>query len=126
MGNPLTLLIILIFIFRGLLKLKERARREEEKEKPHPQEWKRYFEGIGIPPVEKEKEVPSALLSREVKKVKVKPAPLKREIKKEEPILEPPPSIIPTLSLDKVREGIILSEILGAPRATRKSLRDNF
>lgn len=121
MGNPLILLIILIFIFRGLSKLAERARKEEEEKKePHPQEWKRYFEKIGIPPAEEKEEILLPVLSVKAKKTKIKPVPSKREIKKEGAILKSPPLKIPTLSLDKVREGIILSEILGPPRAKNK------
>lgn len=121
MQNLLPLLIILIFIFRGLSKLIENARREEKKEEPHPEEWERYFESMGIPPpVEEEKEAPKLPpLLPKVEKKAVEPAPLKTKIKKEELISELPPLKIPSLSLDKVREGIILAEILGPPLAKR-------
>lgn len=123
MENLLTLLIILIFIFRGLSKLMENVHREEEKEKPSPEEWKQYFERIGIPPLEKEKEaLPPPPTPAEAKKVEVRHVPLKTKIKKEKAPSQLPPLKIPSLSLDsldKLKEGIVLSEILGPPRAKK-------
>ncbi len=120
MENLFTFLIILIFIFRGLSKLMKNTAKEEQEE-ARPEEWKQYFEAIGIPPVKEEKEVPQMPppLSREAEKIAVEPTPLKTEIKKREFGSEFPASIIPSLSLDKVREGIILSEILGPPKAKK-------
>ena len=124
MENLLTLLIILIFIFRGLSKLIENVRREEKKEEPHPQEWERYFEGIGIPPQEEEKEAskppplpPKVDTHTGTRKEAVEPTSSKT--KKGELTSELPPLKIPSLPLDKVREGIILAEILGPPLAKR-------
>jgi hypothetical protein len=122
----LTFLILILLIQRWLKSLQEQQEQQKEQKEPTEKEAKDYFQILGFPPaeelppkpkLEKPKE-PVVTVKKEVEKTELKIAELK-------PVkIEPSPQQIeeieeqlPDFSSDKLEQGIILSEILGPPKA---------
>lgn len=120
----LLLFIIFFFLIQKFSKTLEEQQKKEER-KPAEERMKDLLETLGFPfpqeiPPQPKKERPEepVIVRKEIKKPEVKIIELKPAK------LEPPPERVeetkeglPTFSQDKLEEGIILSVILGAPRA---------
>ena len=121
----LTFLILILLIQRWLKSLQEQQEQQKEQEEPTEKEVKDYFQFLGFPPAEElppkpelEKPKQPAIVKKKVKRIKeevieAKPAEIKLAPEKTEEAEE----LLPALSTDKLQEGIILSEILGPPKA---------
>lgn len=107
--------IILILLIQGLSKILEK---ETNKKEPK-EEIEKYFETLGFPTIRipPKKEKPPKL---EEKKMEAQPPIIKEErpVLKEK-ISEIKEEISPLFPPGKLEEGIILSEILGPPKASR-------
>lgn len=132
MENLFIFLIVIIFILQWVAKLIQRARPqpEPEPEETLPSEIEEYFKSIGLPREEAKPSPPELTPEREVvkppkeaeKKKVITPA---EEIKKEEepatlralPLKKFPLSL--SFSAETITQGIILSTILGPPKARR-------
>ena len=121
MNNLFIFLAVLFFIFRGLAKLLEGTAKGQprEEESSSAEKVEDYFETLGPPPVQyREPVLPRPPTIQRPEQIREK------AMKKEEPSIQKVPlqeeyySILPRpLSSRTVREGILLSVILGPPRA---------
>ena len=121
----LTFLILILLIQRWLKSLQEQQEQQKEQKEPTEKEVKDYFQILGFPPAEElppkpklEEPKQPAIVKKQVKKLKEeaiepKPAEIKFPPEKIEEVEEE----LLALSTDKLEEGIILSEILGPPKA---------
>ena len=119
----LTFLIYIILIQKLLKNLQEQQK--EQQKQPTEQEIKDYFQTLGFPPPEEtppepEPERPKqpVIAKQEIKKPEleiVEPKSVKIEPQFQE--IEESQEELLTFSTDKLEEGIILSEILGLPKA---------
>jgi len=114
--------IIFILLIQGLSKIleKETKKRNSEEKPVTEEELEKYFETLGFPTLRIPK--PKREKPPEKKKEEKVEVPV---IKEEKPLLKPEISkiekkILPEFLLERLEEGIILSEILGPPKALRK------
>jgi hypothetical protein len=118
-------LIFLTFIILIQKLLKSLQEQQKEQAEPNEEEIRDYFQTLGFPPpreippapkpekpkkplIEKKKIKSLEAEFAQVKPVKIKPAPKQTEDREEE---------LSITLRDKLEEGIILSEILGPPKA---------
>ena len=121
----LIFLIIILLIQRKLKALQEQQKGQQEA--PTEEETKHYFQSLGFPPPEEipsepkqEKAKEPVIVQKQIKRPEVKIAelkPIKFKLPPEE--TEEAEEQLPSYSADKLEEGIILSEILGPPKAYR-------
>ncbi len=116
----LIFLIFIILIQRLLKTLQEQQKQQQE---PTEKEIKNYFQALGLPPIkelppeprpEKAKQPPIRIKKPEVKIPELKPVKMKAMHKE---MIEETKEELPVFSEDKLEEGIILSAILGPPKA---------
>ena len=120
-------LLFLIFIILIQRMLKTAQEQQKEQKEPTKDEIKKYFLTLGFPAPEesqpkppREKPRQPLIVKKEMKEAGVKIAEPKP--KKAKPIIkqeEEAEERLPIFSRDKLEEGIILSEILGPPKAYR-------
>lgn len=127
MGRFLIFIIFLILLRKFVENLQKQQKQEQEE--PREKEIDNYFQALGFPPPEEIKPEPKLRLRPEKPK---EPVTIKKEIKKTETITPKlkPTQVMPSLeqtektkeellvfSQEKLQEGIILSIILGPPKA---------
>jgi hypothetical protein len=116
--------IIFILLLRKASRTLEEQRKEQQKE-PTEEEIKNLFQTLGFPPPQEippepkpERAEEPVIVKKEIKKPEVKIAELKpAKIKPPPKQVEEAKEELLTFSQDKLEEGIILSEILGPPKA---------
>ena len=121
----LIFLIIILLIQKKLKALQERQKQQQEE--PTEKEIKHYFQSLGFPPPEEipskpkqEKTKEPVIVQKKIKKPEIKIAEIE-STKHKLPLkeIEDPKERLPSFLTDKLEEGIILSEILGPPKAYR-------